>query len=100
MARYTDADRRTALRLLRRMSRESVMSVIGCQRRTLTRWAAEVGLDIRRGKGGAKLQLPGKTEDKIVRLHVEGLGQLAIGRRIGWSATTVMRALRRRGLHP
>lgn len=100
MARYTDTDRRTALRLLRRMSSESVATVVGCQRRTLNRWAAEVGIDIRRGKGGRKLQLPRKTEDRIVQLYGDGLGQLAIGRRVGWSATTVMRALRRRGLHP
>lgn len=100
MARYTNTDRSTALRLLRRMSRESVAGVVGCQLRTLNRWAADVGIDIRRGKGGRKLQLPKKTEDRIVKLHVDGVGQLAIGRKVGWSATTVMRALRRRGLHP
>jgi DNA-binding NarL/FixJ family response regulator len=100
MARYTDTDRHTALRLLRTMPREAVMDVIGCQRRTINRWAAAIGLDLRRGKGGAKRKIPAKTEDKIAALAVQGLSQNAIARRVGWSATTVMRALRRKGVHP
>lgn len=59
--KYTATDRSAALRMLGRLPREAVAEVIGCQCRTLNRWAAELGIDIRRGRGGAKQQLPKKT---------------------------------------
>lgn len=98
--RYTATDRATALRLLPYMPRDDVAEVIGCQRRTINRWAADLGIDIRRGRGGAKQQLPKKTEDKIAALASRGHGQREIARMVGWSPTTVMRALRRRGMRP
>ncbi|MGL5912268.1 MAG: helix-turn-helix domain-containing protein [Phycicoccus sp.] len=99
MSSYTNTDRVNALRLLRTMSSSDVAEVIGCQRRTVSRWAAAAGMDIRTGRGGAKKQIPDSTERKIARLYRWKHGIREIGRMVGWSATTVMRSLRRQGLH-
>lgn len=98
MSSYTNTERVNALRLLRTMSSSDVADVIGCQRRTVSRWAAAAGMDIRTGRGGAKKQIPDSTERKIARLYKQH-GIRKIGRMVGWSATTVMRSLRRQGLH-
>lgn len=100
MKRYTNTERSTALRLLRarKLPRHTIAEIVGCQLRTVTRWAAAIGIDVRRGKGGRPLQMTPRTQARIVRLRHRGLPMREIADIVGVHGTTVLRALRREGV--
>ena len=95
MKPYSAADHCAALAMVRKgWPRTAIADVVGCEVRTITRWAKARGIRPV-GHGGRVSEMPAKTARKMARAHLRGESLRAIGRRHGVHANTVLRAIGR-----
>ena len=95
MRAYSTADHRAALAMVRKgWPRTAIADVVGCEVRTITRWARARGIRPV-GHGGRTSEMPDATARKMLRAHIRGESLRAIGRRHGVHANTVLRAIER-----
>lgn len=91
MKRYTDADKQTALRLLRKgMRPRAVADVVGCQLRTVRRWASDAGCQLPRWRPGRPGMPEAQRRRVLAALAKHGSTRKA-GAALGIHGTTVAR---------
>ena len=95
MKPYSAADHCAALAMVRKgWSRTAIAEIVGCEVRTITRWAKAQGIRPV-GHGGRTSEIPDRTAREMARAHLRGESLRAIGRAYGVHANTVLRAIGR-----